>query len=82
LRSEQRLQHEGAAPQLTLRYGPGHVAGLGGPGARDGNPGPLQEKGRGRLVDAALDDAGIVPHHDTKLAQGMKDPEPARHRLE
>ena len=56
-----------------------------GPGRRDA--GLLQHEGGGRFVDAALDGAGIVPHRDAELAQGMQHAEidgdlleaPARH---
>ena len=52
------------------------------PGVRRRDAGAREQEARHRLVDAALDRARVVPHHDAELAQRMQDAEPHRHRLE
>ena len=82
LRAEQRLEHQRPARRLARDDRARGVAILHRPGRRRRNAGLRQQKARHRLVDAALDRAGVVPHHDAELAQRMQDAEPHRHRFE
>ena len=53
-----------------------------GEGARRRDAGALNEERGGRLVDAALDGAGVVPHRHAELAQGVQHAEIERDLLE
>ena len=83
LRAEQRLQDQRPARALALDDSAAPACGFRPPRWRAvGTPARCSRKLVMRLVDAALDGAGIVPDRHAKFAQRMQHAEPQRHRLE
>ena len=82
LRAEQRLEHQRTVRRLAPHDRARRLVRLRRPGRGRRNARARKQEARHRLVDAALDRAGIVPHQDADLAQRMQHAEPHRHGLE